>query len=136
MGLLFVAFLAVHASAQDVTFYFSAGDFSGKPDRFGNTHKITPESAIDPRMFGNEELLDVFFDEDNKWLKYQEAGNVLLVSHGPGFGEDAPELTMEITVAMGGKYEVILKFLDSNDTRCGSHSGGVGRCAVGTLFRV
>lgn len=103
------------AMGQDITFYFSAGDFSGEPDRFGNTHRVVPEDAIDPRLFGNEDLADVFFDDDDKWLKYQEAGNVLLVSHAPGFGEDAPELTMEITVALGGKYEVILRFLDSND---------------------
>jgi len=116
MGLfVLVVSLGMSAAAQDITFYFSAGDFSGEPDRFGNTHKITPEDAIDPRLFGNEELQDVYFDEDNKWLKYQEAGNVLLVSHAPGFNEDAPELTMEITVAMAGKYEVIFKFLDSNE---------------------
>jgi hypothetical protein len=113
--LLFVVLFAFNASAQDIMFYFSAGDFSGEPDNFNNTHKVTPDDAIDPRLFGNEELLDVFFDEDNLWLKYQEAGNVLLVSHGPGFWEDAPELTMEITVAMAGKYEVIFNFLDSRD---------------------
>ena len=63
MRLLLVTFIAVNASAQDITFYFSAGDFSGEPDRFGNTHKVVPEDAIDPRLFGNEELLDVFFDK-------------------------------------------------------------------------
>ncbi len=113
--LLFIILIAFNASAQDITFYFSAGDFSGEPDRFGNTHKVVPEDAIDPRLFGNEELLDVYFDEDNLWLKYQEAGNVLLVSHGPGFWEDAPELTMEITLALAGKYEVIFNFLDSDE---------------------
>jgi hypothetical protein len=42
-------------------------------------------------------------------------GNIFLVSHAPGFFEDSPELTMEITPALPGKYEVILNFLDSND---------------------
>ncbi len=113
--LLWIGFLGMNAAAQDITFYFPAGDFSGEPDRFGNTHRIIPMEAIDPRPFGNEALQDVYFDEDNLWLIYRVEGNVLLVSHAPGFGEDAPELTMEITVAMGGKYEVILRFLDSND---------------------
>ncbi len=111
---MLLVLVAFSASAQDITFYFSAGDFSGEPDRFGNTFKVVPEDAIDPREYGNEELLDVYFDEDNLWLKYREAGNVLLVSHGPGYWEDAPELTMEITAAMAGKYEVILNFLDAN----------------------
>ncbi|MGC9328121.1 MAG: hypothetical protein ACP5I1_10845, partial [Candidatus Hinthialibacter sp.] len=97
------------------TFTFLAGDFSGEPDRFGNSHRIVPEDAIDPREFGDEALQDVFFDEDNLWLRYRYEGDVFLVSHAPGFWEDAPELTMEITVAMGGKYEVIFNFLDSND---------------------
>lgn len=100
--------------AQDLSFFFSAGDFSGEPDRFGNTHTVGPASAIDPRPFGNEALADVFFDEDGLWLIYQVEGNIFLVSHAPGFFEDAPELTMEITPALPGRYEVILHFLDAN----------------------
>ena len=64
---------------------------------------------------GNEALLDVFFDEDDKWLLYQVAGNTMLVSHAPSGFEDAPELTMDIEVAIGGTYEVILNFLDSRE---------------------
>ncbi|MDG1891725.1 MAG: hypothetical protein P8L18_10475 [Verrucomicrobiota bacterium] len=99
--------------AQNITFFFSAGDFSEEPDRFGNTHIVGPADAIDPRPFGNEALQDIFFDEDNKWLIYQEAGNRLLVSHAPSGFEDSPKLFMDIHVAIGGKYEVILDFLDS-----------------------
>lgn len=109
-------FITMQTQAQDLTFFFSAGDLSGEPDRFGNTHTITPEDAIDPRPFGNEALNDVFFDEDNLWLIYQVDGNIFLVSHAPGFYEDSPEITMEITPALPGKYEVILNFLDSNDS--------------------
>ena len=101
--------------AQNITFFFSAGDLSGNPDRFGNTHSVGPAEAIDPRPFGNEALLDVFFDEDDKWLLYQVAGNTMLVSHAPSGFEDAPELTMDIAVAIGGTYEVILNFLDSRE---------------------
>lgn len=106
--------ITMQLQAQDLTFFFSAGDLSGEPDRFGNTHTVGPEDAIDPRPFGNEALADVFFDEDNLWLIYQVEGNVFLVSHAPGFFEDSPELTMEITPALPGRYEVILNFLDSN----------------------
>ena len=101
--------------AQNITFFFSAGDLSENPDRFGNTHSVGPAEAIDPRPFGNEALLDVFFDEDDKWLLYQVAGNTMLVSHSPSGFEDAPELTMDIAVAIGGTYEVILNFLDSRE---------------------
>jgi len=45
--------------AQNITFFFSAGDLSENPDRFGNTHSVGPAEAIDPRPFGNEALLDV-----------------------------------------------------------------------------
>ncbi|MBZ0258186.1 hypothetical protein K8I31_19125, partial [bacterium] len=83
--------------AQEVSFFFSAGDLSGEPDRFGNTFVIEPMDAIDPRPFGNEALADVFFDDDNLWLIYQVDGNTMLVSHGPGFYEDAPEISMIIT---------------------------------------
>jgi hypothetical protein len=100
--------------AQDITFFFAAGDFSGKPDRFGNTYSVGPASAIDPRPFGNEALADVFFDEDDKWLIYEVAGNKMLVSHAPGGLEDAPEIAMDIKMAIGGKFEVILNFLDSS----------------------
>lgn len=101
--------------AQEVSFFFSAGDLSGEPDRFGNTFVIEPMDAIDPRPFGNEALADVFFDDDNLWLIYQVDGNTMLVSHGPGFFEDAPEISMIITPALSGKYEVILNFLDNNN---------------------
>lgn len=100
-------------TAQNITFFFAAGDLSGTPDRFGNTHTVGPKDAIDPRPFGNEALLDIFFDEDNKWLIYVVEGNKLLVSHRPGGLEDAPEIFMDIKVAIGGKYEVVLNFLDS-----------------------
>ena len=100
---------------QNITFFFSAGDLSENPDRFGNTHSVDPAKAIDQRPFGNEALLDIFFDEDDKWLLYQVAGNTMLVSHAPSGFEDAPELTMDIEVAIGGTYEVILNFLDSRE---------------------
>lgn len=99
--------------AQDITFFFSAGDRSGEPDRFGNTHAVSPAAAIEPLAFGSNDLLDVEFDKDNKWLMYPVGGNVFLVSHAPTGAEDAPEITMDITLALGGKFEVILNFLDS-----------------------
>lgn len=113
--LLFALVGGTGAQAQNITFFFSAGDFSGEPDRFGNTHVVGPEDAIDPRPFGNEELQEIFFDEDNKWLIYELAGNTMLVSHAPSGFEDSPELFMDINVAIGGKYEVILNFLDSRE---------------------
>ena len=82
--------------AQNITFFFSAGDLSGNPDRFGNTHSVGPAEAIDPRPFGNEALLDLFFDEDDKWLLYQVAGNTMLVSHAPSGFEDPPSQTMDL----------------------------------------
>lgn len=111
--LLFAMICAPGVNAQNITFFFSAGDLSGEPDRFGNKHVVGPEDAIDPRPFGNEELQEIFFDEDNKWLIYEVAGNTMLVSHAPSGFEDSPELFMDINVAIGGKYEVILNFLDS-----------------------
>ncbi|MDA7524224.1 hypothetical protein N8667_01435 [Verrucomicrobia bacterium] len=102
--------------AQNITFFFSAGDLGGEADRFGNTYTVGPQDAIDPRPFGNEDLQDVFFDEDDKWLIYKVEGNTMLVSHSPGGFEDSPELFMDITTAIGGKYEVILNFLDSRNT--------------------
>lgn len=104
------------AMAQNITFFFSAGELGGEPDRFGNTFVVGPEDAIDPRPFGNEDLVDIFFDEDDKWLIYEVGGNSMLVSHSPGGFEDSPELFMDITAAIGGKYEVILNFLDSRAT--------------------
>jgi hypothetical protein len=100
-------------TSQDITFFFSAGDFSGEPDRFGNTHRVGPAEAIEERKFGNEELEDVFFDEDKLWLIYVHEGNTFLVSHAPGDFEDSPEIYMDITLAIGGKYEVILNHLDN-----------------------
>ena len=118
-GLFYIGIFMISinpVTAQDITFFFAAGDFSGEPDRFGNTHTVGPADAIEARPFGDEELLeeDTYFDEDNKWLIYVVGGNTLLVSHAPGELEDSPELFMDITVAMGGKYEVILNFLDNN----------------------
>ena len=49
------------AMAQNITFFFSAGELGGEPDRFGNTFVVGPEDAIDPRPFGNEDLVDIFF---------------------------------------------------------------------------
>ena len=102
--------------AQNITFFFSAGDLEGEADRFGNTYTVGPLDAIDPRPFGNDDLVDIFFDEDDKWLIYEVGGNTMLVSHSPGGFEDSPELFMDITAAIGGKYEVILNFLDSRAT--------------------
>ncbi len=113
--LLLCLLFSIQVYPQDVTFFFSAGDLDGEPDRFGNVHTVTPMDAIDPRPFGNEDIADVFFDEDNLWLIYQVEANRFLVSHGPGFFEDAPEITMNITPAFGGRYEVILNFLDSEE---------------------
>ncbi|MDP8242949.1 MAG: hypothetical protein P9L94_02625 [Candidatus Hinthialibacter antarcticus] len=107
-------FATSNGFTQEISFFFSAGDVSGEPDRFGNVHAIEPSDAYDPRPFGNEALADVFFDDDNLWLIYQVDGNTMLVSHGPGFFEDAPEIAMNITPALSGKYEVILNFLDNN----------------------
>ena len=102
--------------AQNITFFFSAGELGGEADRFGNTYVVGPEDAIDPRPFGNEDLQDIFFDEDDLWLIYKVEGNTMLVSHSPGGFENSPELFMDITAAIGGKYEVILNFLDSRAT--------------------
>ena len=115
---------APKAIAQDITFFFAAGDFSGKPDRFGNTYSVGPASAIDPRPFGNEELLDVFFDEDNKWLIYEVAGNKMLVSHAPGGLEDGHELIAgRVVVAQEMQFEAALGAQLANqiaaaNTRC------------------
>lgn len=111
-----MVFASTTAFSQEVSFFFSAGELSGEPDRFGNVHTIEPMDAIDPRPFGNEALADVFFDDDGLWLIYQVDGNTMLVSHGPGFYEDAPEISMVITPALSGKYEVILNFLDDEGT--------------------
>lgn len=107
--------LAAPLGAQDVTFFFAAGNLSGQPDRFGNSHTVGPEDAIAPIPFGDDDLFGVAIEEDNKWLIYPLEGNTLLASHAPGGLEDSPELTMEITVAIGGRYEVILAFLDERD---------------------
>jgi hypothetical protein len=118
IAILFVAALVACVSptaAQDVTFFFSAGDFSGEPDRFGNTHLVGPADAIESIPFGDDHWLENFFDLDDKWLVYEVGGNKLLVSHAPARFENSPELSMNITMALGGKFEVILNFLDSND---------------------
>ncbi len=107
--------LTPSSTAQDLTFFFSAGDFSEEPDRFGNTHTIGPEDAILELPFGHEDLLPDFIELDNKWLIYDVPGNTLLVSNNPAGSEDSPEIFMDITVAIGGTYEVILNFLDNND---------------------
>lgn len=116
------------ASAQGITFFFSAGDLSGEPDRFGNRHSISPsdpgddpeepitlEDVIEPLPFGDDDLFGVAVEEDNKWLIYPVFGNSMLVSNGPAGLEDSPELTMDITLAIGGKFEVVLNFLDERD---------------------
>ena len=82
--------------AQNISFFFSAGDLSGNPNRFGNIHSVGPAEAIALRPFGNEALLDVFFDEDDKWLLYQVAGNTMLVSHAPSGFEDPPSQTIDL----------------------------------------
>lgn len=56
------------------------------------------------------------FNTDNKWMLYPVTGRVLILSHGPGSGEDAPPLTTTITVAHAGTYEMIFHFMDSNET--------------------
>ena len=106
---------ADNASAQSVIFFFAAGDLSGEPDRFGNTHKVTPEDAILELPFGHDDLFGESIDEDNKWLIYPVEGNTMLASHAPSGLEDSPELAMEISVAIGGKFEVILNFLDERN---------------------
>ena len=103
------------ATAQNITFFFPAGVLSGEPDRFGNSHTVGPAEAIEPRPFGDDELLDGQIDEDNLWLIYPVEGNSMLVSHSPGGLEDSPEIFMDITTAISGKYEVILNFLDERD---------------------
>ncbi len=109
-----VLFFAVNINAQDITYFFKAGDMSGEPDRFGNVYTVGPSDAILETPIGDPELEGVFFEEDNLWAIYPYIGDIFLISHAPGFWEDAPELTSEITVAMGGKYEVIFNFIDSN----------------------
>ena len=101
--------------SQDITFFFPAGNLSGEADRFGNTHTVGPATAIEALPFGSDDLLDVTFDKDSKWLTHGVEGNTFLVSHAPGGLEDSPEISMEVTFAVGGKFEVILNFLDSND---------------------
>ena len=60
-------------------------------------------------------MLDVFFDEDDKWLLYKVAGNTMLVSHAPSGFEDPPTQIMDLEVAIGGTYEVILNVLDFSE---------------------
>lgn len=117
--LIMLAVLAVLPNAgvaQDITFFFRAGDLSGEADRFGNTHTVGPATAIEEHPFGSAELAGVDFAEDNKWLIYPLEGNLFLVSHAPAGLEDSPELAMEITLAVGGRFEVVLNFLDVRDT--------------------
>jgi hypothetical protein len=115
-------------NGQGISFFFAAGDLSGDPDRFGNRHSIAPtdpgddpeepitlDDVIEPLPFGDDDLFDVVVEEDNKWLIYPVFGNLMLVSNGPAGLEDSPELTMDITVAVGGKFEVILNFLDERN---------------------
>jgi hypothetical protein len=114
-GFILLAVLAAvahSATAQNAALFFAAGDLSGEPDRFGNTHTVGPAEAIEPLSFGAVDLLGVAINEDNKWLLYPIDGNVMLASHAPPGLEDSPELTMEIQVTFGGEYEVILHFLD------------------------
>jgi hypothetical protein len=60
VALLLMLEASESAMAQNITFFFSAGDLGGEADRFGNTYTVGPEDAIDPRPFGNEDLQDVF----------------------------------------------------------------------------
>jgi hypothetical protein len=119
--------LATVAAAQGISFFFPAGNLTGEPDRFGNRHTIAPsdvgtpeepialDDVIEPLPFGHDDLFGVAVEEDNKWLIYPVDGNSMLVSNGPGGLEDSPELSVIIEVKFGGKYEVILKFLDQLD---------------------
>ena len=111
---VFAFFFSFHANAQNITYTFLAGDLSGKPDRFGNVYTIGPSDAIFDIPIGDPALGDVLFEEDGLWTIWPDYGSIFLISHAPGFFEDAPELTAEITVALGGKYEVIFEFLDSD----------------------
>jgi hypothetical protein len=62
---------------------------------------------------GGQTSVDI--DADNKWtIVPTSVGRTLLMSHGPGAGEDAPELKTEITVAYAGTYEVVFMYMDSN----------------------
>ncbi|MCB1098622.1 MAG: hypothetical protein KDN22_23825 [Verrucomicrobiae bacterium] len=126
--ILLLAYLSLvpAATAQGISFFFPAGQLSGE-DRFGNSHTVTPsdpgtpeepitlDDVIEPLPFGDDDLFGVAIEEDNKWLIYEVFGDAMLVSNGPGGLEDSPELTMNITVKIGGKYEVVLNFLDERD---------------------
>ncbi len=106
--------MAVSVGAQDITYFFKAGDMSGEPDRFGNTYTVGPDDAILDIPLDSPDIEGILFEEDDLWAIYPYIGDIFLISHAPGFWEDAPEIVSEITVAMGGKYEVILNFIDSN----------------------
>ncbi len=111
-----VLVLAVGVSAQDFNIFFPAGTVEETTDRFGNVYSVGPADAIESRPM--ETLLGewVYFEEDGKWLVYPVEGDMLLLSHAPGFWEDAPEVTMEMTLAYGGKYQVTFNYLESNST--------------------
>lgn len=115
MAVLFVTGFVGSASAQDFTLFFHAGILDETTDRFGNVRTLTPTDAVLEDPFGSPEIEGVFYEEDNLWLIYQVEGNYLLLSHGPGFFEDAPEVSLNIGLAYEGRYEVILNFLENNN---------------------
>jgi len=109
-----VLILAVSVSAQDFNIFFPAGTPEETTDRFGNTYKVGPADAIESEDLDTLVNEGVFFEEDGKWLVYPYEGDLLLLSHGPGMWEDAPEVTMEITLSHAGTYRVTFNFLESN----------------------
>ena len=101
---------------QGITLFFPAGDFSGTPDRFGNVYRVGPSSAILSTPIGDPALENVNIEEDGLWSIWTFIGNTMLISHAPGYFENAPELTADITIGTAGKYEVILNFIENNTT--------------------
>ena len=126
-GLLVCLMLSVAtvAFAQEFTMFFPAGEIEDYEDKYGNLYSLGPKNAIEPTPIGSEATgwEDVFFEEDNLWSVCAYIGVDFLVSNAPGWGEDAPELTVEITMAHAGKYEVILHFLESSSARGASDLG-------------
>lgn len=107
----------IHASAQETKLFFPSAALEKTTDKFGNTYVTGPADAVIQFPADFETATELHnFDMDNKWMICPATGRDLVMSHGPGMSEDAPELTMVITVAFAGKYEVIFHFMDSYDT--------------------
>ena len=118
IGFWVSAFLIVSiAGAQETKIFFPSSVLTKTTDQYGNTYVTSPADGVIPfpKDFGQATDVTYDFNKDNKWLIYPVAGRDLLLSHGPGSGENAPELTTEIQLAYAGKYEVTFNFMDSND---------------------